>query len=45
MKTRGGGTSVQFTDIETLKKTLEAKGGIPSTPKAPKTPKTSTFKG
>ena len=23
MKTRGGGTSVQFTDIETLKKTLE----------------------
>lgn len=37
MKTRGGGTSVQFTDIETLKKTLEAKGGIPSTPKPPKT--------
>ena len=36
MKTRGGGASIQFTDIETLKKSLEAKGGIPSTPKAPK---------
>lgn len=34
MKTRGGGTSVQFTDIETLKKTLEAKVGTPkATPK------------
>jgi len=36
MKTRGGGASIQFTDIETLKKSLEAKGGIPSTPKQPK---------
>ena len=37
MKTRGGGTSVQFTDIETLKKTLEAKSNgaasIKATPK------------
>lgn len=37
MKTRGGGTSVQFTDIETLKKKLEAKGGILTTPKPQKT--------
>lgn len=34
MKTRGGGTSVQFTDIETLKKSLGAKGGIKMTPKS-----------
>lgn len=36
LKTRGGGTSVQFTDIETLKKTLESKGGIKVNPKPPK---------
>jgi len=36
LKTRGGGTSVQFTDIETLKKTLEGNGGIKMTPKPAK---------
>ncbi|XP_065646360.1 kinesin-like protein KIF23 isoform X3 [Hydra vulgaris] len=29
MKTRGGGTSVQFTDVETLKKTIEGKSSTP----------------